>query len=144
MSGAAGAQTAARHSFPRGYPYPDSRDKPRRSDEKHSLAIDQEGGGSHLAGAYGRRGASLPSRGHGDRGRGRSGAWEAPLIPDLEIYRAAKLLVDQHGEDAPIRAAERADELLESGDFEGAAIWRSILAAIEELQRGRLDGESVN
>ena len=43
-----------------------------------------------------------------------------------------------------MRAAERADELLESGDFEGAAIWRSILAAIEELQRGRLDGESVN
>jgi hypothetical protein len=66
------------------------------------------------------------------------------VIPDLDIYRAAKLLVDQHGEDAPLRAAERADELLETGDFEGAAIWRSILAAIEELQRGRLDGEAVN
>jgi hypothetical protein len=67
-----------------------------------------------------------------------------PLIPDLDIYRAAKLLVDGHGEDAPIRAAERADELLESGDIQGAVIWRSILAAIEELQRGRLDGESLN
>jgi hypothetical protein len=66
------------------------------------------------------------------------------MIPDLDIYRAAKLLADHHGEDAPIRAAERADELLEAGDTEGAAIWRSILAAIEELQRGRLDGESVN
>jgi hypothetical protein len=63
---------------------------------------------------------------------------------DLDIYQAAKLLVDQHGEDAPIRAAERADELLETGDFEGAAIWRSVLAAIEEMQRGRLDGEPLN
>ena len=66
------------------------------------------------------------------------------MIPDLDIYRAAKLLVDRHGEDAPIRAAERADELLEDGDTEGAAIWRAIVVAIEELQRGRLDGESVN
>jgi len=33
-------------------------------------------------------------------------------------------------------------ELLET--FESAVIWRSILAAIEELQRGRLDGESVS
>jgi hypothetical protein len=59
------------------------------------------------------------------------------LIPDLDIYRVAKLLVDQHGEDAPIRAAERSDQLLEDGDIDGAAIWRSILAAIEEMQRGR-------
>jgi hypothetical protein len=66
------------------------------------------------------------------------------MIPNLDIYRAAKLLVDRHGEDAPIRAAERADELLAAGDIDGAAIWRAILAAIEELQRGKLDDESVN
>jgi hypothetical protein len=62
-----------------------------------------------------------------------------PVIPDLDIYRGAKLLVDQHGEGAQIRAAERADELLEAGDLEGAAIWRSILMAVAALQRGRLD-----
>jgi hypothetical protein len=66
------------------------------------------------------------------------------MIQDLDIYRAAKLLIDQHGQDAPIRAAERADELLEAGDIDGAGIWRTIMGAIEELQRGRLDGESVN
>lgn len=34
----------------------------------------------------------------------------ALIMPDdPDIYRAAKLLADQHGEDAPIRAAERAD-----------------------------------
>jgi hypothetical protein len=29
-------------------------------------------------------------------------------------------------------------------DLDGAAIWRAIIAAIEELQRGRLDGEPLN
>jgi hypothetical protein len=41
------------------------------------------------------------------------------MIPDLDIYRAAKLLVDQHGEEAPIRAAARADELREAGEIDG-------------------------
>jgi hypothetical protein len=45
---------------------------------------------------------------------------------------------------AAIRAAERADQLLEEGDLEGAAIWRAIASAIEELQRGRNDGEPLN
>ena len=33
-------------------------------------------------------------------------------ITDLDIWRSAKLLVNQHGADAPIRAAQRADALL--------------------------------
>ena len=43
------------------------------------------------------------------------------MIPAVDIWRAAKLLVDQHGADAPIRAAQRADELLAAGDIEGRA-----------------------
>ena len=66
------------------------------------------------------------------------------MIPELDIYRAAKLLIDQHGDDAPLHAAERADQLLEEGDTEGAAIWRAIVAAIEELQRERGPDEAVN
>lgn len=58
------------------------------------------------------------------------------MIPDLDIYRAAKLLVDQHGQDATIRAAERADELLEAGDTEGAAIWRAIMGASRSYSAG--------
>jgi len=34
------------------------------------------------------------------------------MIPDLDIYRAANLLVKRHGEDAPIHAAMRADAML--------------------------------
>jgi hypothetical protein len=38
-----------------------------------------------------------------------------------------ELLVDQHGNDAPLRAAQRADELLEGGDVTGHAVWRRYL-----------------
>jgi hypothetical protein len=41
-------------------------------------------------------------------------------------------------------AAERADELVSAGDAEGAAIWRAIVAAIEDLQRDRGPAESLN
>ena len=55
------------------------------------------------------------------------------MTSDLDIYRTAKLLVDQHGEDAPIHAAMRADELMAKGDLDGQAIWKLILKAIDEL-----------
>ena len=38
------------------------------------------------------------------------------MIPDLDIYRSANLLVKQHGDDAPIEAVMRADAMLEKGD----------------------------
>ena len=63
---------------------------------------------------------------------------------DPDIFRAAKLVIDQQGEEAAMFAAGHADELLEEGDTDGAAIWRRILAAIEELQRERREGEAVN
>ena len=56
------------------------------------------------------------------------------MIPDLDIFRAANLLVKQHGEDAPIHAAMRADTMLEAGDLDGYAVWKQILRAVEELQ----------
>ena len=66
------------------------------------------------------------------------------MIHDPDIFRAAKLLIDQHGEDAAIRAAQRTDALLEEGDVDGAMVWRRILGAIDELQRGRRIGEALN
>ena len=52
--------------------------------------------------------------------------------------------MDQRGPEAGDFAAGRADVLLEEGDLDGAAIWRQILEAIEELTRGRREGEAVN
>ena len=66
------------------------------------------------------------------------------MINDPDIFRAAKLLIDKHGNDAAIRAAQRADGLLTGGDMDGAAVWRRILEAIDELTRGRREGESLN
>ena len=57
------------------------------------------------------------------------------MVSDLDILRSAKLLIDQHGEDATIHAAMQADRLLDQGAMEGSATWRRIMKAIEELQR---------
>ncbi len=56
------------------------------------------------------------------------------MIPDLDIYRSANVLVKHHGQDAPIHAAMRADAMLEAGDLDGYAVWRRILRAVGELQ----------
>ncbi len=45
----------------------------------------------------------------------------------IDTYRSANLLVKQHGEDAPIHAAMRADAMLEAGDLDGCAVWKRIL-----------------
>ena len=56
-----------------------------------------------------------------------------PVTSDLDVYRAAHLLIKRHGDDAPIEAAMRADELAEDGDMEGRAVWLRILKAVDEL-----------
>jgi hypothetical protein len=66
------------------------------------------------------------------------------MISDPDIYRAAKLVIDQHGEEATTFAASRADLLLEEGDSHGAIVWHQILEAVEELQRGPREDEAVN
>ncbi len=55
------------------------------------------------------------------------------MTPDLDIYRAANVLVKRHGQDAPIHAAMRGDAMLERGDLDGYAVWKRILKAVEEL-----------
>ncbi len=55
------------------------------------------------------------------------------MIPDLDIYRSANVLVKHHGADAPIHAAMRTDELLEAGDLDGYAAWKRIIKAVGEL-----------
>ncbi len=56
------------------------------------------------------------------------------MIPDLDIYRAANVLVKRHGQDTPIEGAMRADAMLEAGELDGYAVWKRILRAVGELQ----------
>ena len=55
------------------------------------------------------------------------------MTSDLDVYRSARVLIDQHGEDAPIEAAMKADAMLDRGDMDGRAVWLRIMAAVETL-----------
>ena len=56
------------------------------------------------------------------------------MISDLDIWRAANLLIRQHDDDAELAATRRADLMLERGDLEGQTVWKRIRRAIVELQ----------
>ncbi len=56
------------------------------------------------------------------------------MTSDLDIFRSASLLIKQHGQDAPIQAAMRADAMLDKGDLNGYAVWKRVLKAVEQLQ----------
>ena len=67
------------------------------------------------------------------------------VVTDVDVWRAATILIKNHGEDAALVAAQRADELLAEGDVEGEKVFKMILEAVRELQRkGPLKGERVN
>ena len=69
----------------------------------------------------------------------------APGVNDLDIWRAARLLVDQHGPHAIERACDRIHELAAVGDMGGCAVWSRVAAAINELGRTeRCRGEPVS
>ena len=56
------------------------------------------------------------------------------MTSDLDIYRAANLVIKRHGADAVIEAARMVDRMLELGDLEGCDLWRRIRRAILVLQ----------
>ena len=66
------------------------------------------------------------------------------MTSDQDTYWAAKLVIDQRGEEAAGYAAAWADLLLQDGDLVGSAAWRRIRAAIEELQRVRQNEEALH
>ncbi len=66
----------------------------------------------------------------------------AEAVEKLGGYRAANELIEQHGDNAPIHAAMRADELMEAGDMVGVTVWKMILKAIEELLSEERPGDA--
>ncbi len=50
-------------------------------------------------------------------------------IDPTDIWRAANIVIEMFGEDATLRAAMRADALLEQGDAEGFFVWKRIARA---------------
>ena len=54
-------------------------------------------------------------------------------ITEWELWACANELIRQHGSDAPIHAALKADEMLERNDNAGAKTWQLIVHRMNEL-----------
>ena len=54
-------------------------------------------------------------------------------VADIDIWRAANLLLKQHGKSAPIVTAQRARQCMASGDDAGLRLWERIAGAMLEL-----------
>jgi len=55
------------------------------------------------------------------------------MIREIHIWAVAVLMVKRYAEDAEANADLHADELETEGDQAGAAIWRRVTFAIEQL-----------
>jgi hypothetical protein len=56
------------------------------------------------------------------------------VIPEIDIWRVANLMLKRYGDEADIESAIRAEELAEEDDWTGEAIWRRIINAIGQLE----------
>ena len=66
------------------------------------------------------------------------------MVPDLDIYRSANVLVKHHGQGAPIHAAMRADAMLDKGDLDGYAVFKQVVKTTEEfLSKERPDDATL-
>jgi hypothetical protein len=57
------------------------------------------------------------------------------LISDIDIWRCAQLVINNHGDEAAMEAAAMADEWLSKGNIDAQRVWMRIARAIDELQR---------
>ena len=55
------------------------------------------------------------------------------MIPEVDIWRVAYLMLKRHGDEADTESAIRAEDLAEAGDRAGEAIWRRIIDAIGQI-----------
>jgi hypothetical protein len=56
------------------------------------------------------------------------------VISEIDIWRAAQLMLTSHGNEAQAKSASRADQFTAAGDAADAAVWRRITCAISHLQ----------
>jgi hypothetical protein len=68
-----------------------------------------------------------------------AGEADPPQTPALTAHRASPKpagmipMLKRYGDEADIESALRAEELAEEGDHNGAAVWRRVTDAIEQL-----------
>jgi hypothetical protein len=62
------------------------------------------------------------------------------VIPGIDIWRVAILMLRCYCDEVDIESAIRSAELAEAGDSTGAAVWRRITDAIGQLENTTLPG----
>src|SRR6516225_1862382 len=62
------------------------------------------------------------------------------MIPEIDIWRAASLMLKRYGEKALEESAARADELFAEQDHDGAAVWRRIIDAVGQFAKMKPSG----
>ena len=55
------------------------------------------------------------------------------MIPEIDIWRIATLMLKCYGDESDIESAIRAEELFDEGDRAGAAVWLRVINAIAQL-----------
>jgi hypothetical protein len=55
------------------------------------------------------------------------------VIPEIDIWRAAQLMLKRYGDKALDESTARAEELAGAGDGNGAATWRRITHAVAQF-----------
>ena len=55
------------------------------------------------------------------------------MVPEIDIWPAAKLMLKRYGDVALKESAARADELVAAGNDNGVAVWRRIIDAVGQL-----------
>lgn len=55
------------------------------------------------------------------------------MVLSAEVYRTAKLLIEEYGELAPAGAFIKADQLRDKGDMSGEDVWLKVAKAAEFL-----------
>jgi hypothetical protein len=55
------------------------------------------------------------------------------VIPEIDIWRVATLMIKRYGDNADVESARRADELATAGDIAGVAVWRRVVYAVAQL-----------
>ena len=70
--------------------------------------------------------------------RRHSGTLRAPhgfsrVIPEIDIWRAANLMLKRYGAKAEAECVTRTDELAAAGDHDGVAVWCRISDAVAQL-----------
>ena len=56
------------------------------------------------------------------------------MISDIDIWRCAQLMINNHGDEASLEAAKMADDFLSKGNTEAQRVWMRIGWAIVALQ----------